>query len=38
MKECVECYDDDATWINESGNPICKNCMEEKIKGEKNED
>ena len=37
MKECVECYDD-ATWINESGNPICKNCMEEKIKGEKNEE
>ena len=37
MKECVECYDDDATWINESGNPICYKCVKQKER-EKNED
>ena len=30
MKECVECYDDNANWINESGNPICKQCVNER--------
>ena len=34
MKECVECYDDDANWINESGNPICKQCVNERKENE----
>ena len=32
--ECIECYDDDATWVTPEGYAICIRCIREKEQDE----
>ena len=37
MKECIECHDDEATWITPGGYAICIKCIKQKEREENND-